>query len=110
MNLKFREDSEEYKLWSEIVNDIYLEYDTTDNASEADSLTEKIEKLLDLVSRPVEPEVSDANGGHWQKCPKCDGQGIISKPPWINGDQNTWTASEGSYTCNLCNGQMVIKQ
>lgn len=61
-------------------------------------------------SNLVEAEVGIANGGQWQKCPKCDGQGIVSKPPWINGDQNTWAASEGSYTCNLCNGQMVTKQ
>lgn len=54
--------------------------------------------------------VGIANGGQWQKCPKCDGQGIVSKPPWIAGDQNTWTDTQTSHTCNLCNGQMVIKQ
>lgn len=61
------------------------------------------------VSR-VELPVKPANGGQWQKCPKCDGQGIVSKPPWIAGDQNTWTDTQTSHTCNLCNGQMVIKQ
>lgn len=56
-----------------------------------------------------EKQVSNANGGQWQKCPKCDGQGIVSKPPYIAGNQNTWTSSEISYTCNVCNGKMIIK-
>jgi hypothetical protein len=43
-----------------------------------------------------------------QKCPKCDGQGIVSKPPYIAGDQSTWTSNAGSYTCNLCKGAMMI--
>ena len=50
------------------------------------------------------------NGGQWVKCPKCDGQGTVSKPSWIAGDQNTWTDTQTSHTCNLCNGMMVIKQ
>jgi len=43
-----------------------------------------------------------------QLCPKCSGQGIISKPPHIAGDQNEWTGTEISYQCNLCEGKMVI--
>lgn len=57
MKKVFKEDSKEYKLWSEIINDIYLEFDTTDDASKADDLTNKIEKLIDLISLPVEAVV-----------------------------------------------------
>ncbi|MCK9543759.1 MAG: hypothetical protein M0R03_17200 [Novosphingobium sp.] len=70
----------------------------------------RIQLLTALKGGQIEQQVSDANGGCWQKCPKCDGQGIVSKPPWIAGDQDTWTASQANFTCNLCNGQMVIKQ
>lgn len=44
-----------------------------------------------------------------QKCPKCDGQGLVSKPPWVAGDATTWVSSTvGPYVCNLCDGQMVV--
>jgi len=39
------------------------------------------------------------------KCPVCDGQGTVSKPPHIAGDQQTWIASlTGPYQCHACNG------
>lgn len=44
----------------------------------------------------------------FQICPKCNGQGIVSKPPYIAGDINKWSSSAASFTCNLCNGAMVI--
>lgn len=56
--ITFKEDSEEYKLWCEIINDIYLEYDRTNNGEDATALTEKIEKLMDKISSPVETRVS----------------------------------------------------
>jgi len=43
-----------------------------------------------------------------QLCPKCNGQGTVSKPPWVAGDVNQWTSSESSYTCDVCNGAKVI--
>lgn len=49
MKIKFEEDSLQYKLWCEIVNDVYLEFDTTNDASKADDLINKIERLLNLV-------------------------------------------------------------
>lgn len=45
---------------------------------------------------------------HAQLCPKCNGQGIVSKPPWLAGDVNQWCASEYTHTCNLCNGAMIL--
>ena len=46
----------------------------------------------------------------WQKCPVCDGQGIVSKPPWVAGDQNTWASNRTSYPCPVCGGKGIITQ
>ena len=27
-------------------------------------------------------------------CPVCDGHGTVTRPPWIAGDQPTWTSSD----------------
>jgi len=43
-----------------------------------------------------------------QKCPKCDGQGLVSKPPFIAGDVYEWSSSSGAYQCDVCNGSKVI--
>ena len=44
-----------------------------------------------------------------QLCPKCNGQGIVSKPSWIAGDVDTWSGSgTATYICDLCNGGKVI--
>ena len=43
------------------------------------------------------------------KCPVCGGQGTVSKPPYIAGDQPTWTAFDSPpYPCLACNGTGVI--
>ena len=42
------------------------------------------------------------------KCPVCDGQGIISKPPWVAGDVNQWTSNQIAYPCKSCNGSGII--
>jgi len=43
------------------------------------------------------------------KCPVCDGQGLVNKPPYIAGDQQTWATSEtGPYTCHACGGSGII--
>jgi len=45
----------------------------------------------------------------YQKCPKCDGQGIVSKPPHIAGDVNQWiSGGTTSYTCDICMGAKII--
>lgn len=46
----------------------------------------------------------------FQKCPKCDGQGTVSKPPHIAGDVFEWVSSEIVHTCNVCNGKMIIEE
>ena len=44
----------------------------------------------------------------YQKCPKCDGQGTVSKPPWIAGDVYEWTYSSSIFPCDICNGAKII--
>ncbi len=42
-------------------------------------------------------------------CPTCHGHGIVSKPPWLAGDQMTWAASSCScYPCRSCNGSGIV--
>jgi hypothetical protein len=43
-----------------------------------------------------------------QLCPKCNGQGIVSKPPWVAGDAQIWTGPDTTYPCDLCYGTKVI--
>ena len=43
-----------------------------------------------------------------QLCPKCNGQGSVSKPPYVPGNSTTWLSDTSSYTCDLCNGAKVI--
>ena len=46
-------------------------------------------------------------------CPNCQGQTIVSRPPWIAGDQETWTASSTEpYPCPTCSakGYIVAEQ
>ena len=44
-----------------------------------------------------------------QLCPKCNGQGIVSRPPWIAGDVHQWSGgTASSFVCNVCNGARVI--
>lgn len=56
-------------------------------------------KRCDLLERREQPH----------RCPVCDGTGLVSKPPWIAGDQTTWTASgTGPYECRACGGSGVL--
>lgn len=44
-------------------------------------------------------------------CPKCQGQKHVNKPPWVAGDQHTWTSSTtGTYPCPVCDerGYLVV--
>lgn len=44
-----------------------------------------------------------------QLCPKCDGQGYVSRPPWLPGDVTTWTSTQISYLCDVCNGSKYFR-
>lgn len=65
--------------------------------------------IAEIISQPLEAVVSQENGGQWQTCPKCNGQGCVSRPPWIPGDIVEWAGTTATYPCNVCNGKMIIK-
>lgn len=44
----------------------------------------------------------------YQLCPKCNGQGHVSKPRWIAGDVYQWTDTATSHLCWICNGAGVL--
>lgn len=45
----------------------------------------------------------------WQKCPVCDGTGLVSRPPHIVGDITSWVDSgAGPYSCKRCYGLGTI--
>lgn len=46
--------------------------------------------------------------GEYQLCPKCNGQGQVSRPPYLAGDIYTWSSDKTVYTCNVCNGSGVL--
>ncbi len=46
--------------------------------------------------------------GEWQLCPKCHGQGNISKPPHVAGDVYEWTDSSCVHLCDVCNGAKIL--
>lgn len=46
--------------------------------------------------------------GEWQLCPKCNGQGIVSKPHHVAGDVNTWVANATSFRCDVCQGAKIL--
>ena len=42
-------------------------------------------------------------------CPYCHGQRTVSKPPWVAGDQITWTGSSAqNYACPTCSGMGYV--
>jgi hypothetical protein len=45
---------------------------------------------------------------NYQLCPKCNGQGIVSKPPWVPDDVHEWSSSSTTFVCNVCNGSKII--
>ncbi len=44
----------------------------------------------------------------YQCCPKCNGQGTVSKPLYVPGDINSWDSSVSNFVCNVCNGTKII--
>lgn len=44
-----------------------------------------------------------------QKCPVCDGTGVVSRPPGIAADQPSFaTTSAGPWPCPTCQGARII--
>lgn len=43
-------------------------------------------------------------------CPTCNGTGKVSRPPWLAGDVDTWSASSVGelYKCGSCKGEGIL--
>lgn len=41
-------------------------------------------------------------------CPKCNGQGIVSKPPYVAGDVHECSSTSATHTCDVCNGTKIL--
>ena len=87
---------------------IYVGQKWTFKPIDLKSAAEEIETLIS--SRADVVGSTDLINTEWQKCPKCDGQGIVSRPPWIAGDVYEWSSTSVSHQCNVCNGKMIIPQ
>lgn len=48
--------------------------------------------------------------GQWQCCPKCNGQGIVAKPPHVPGDVFEWSSTSVTHQCDVCNGNKIIQK
>lgn len=57
---------------------------------------------------PVVDKTAAQQVVNYQLCPKCQGQGIVSKPPWVAADVESWTSDRACHTCDVCNGAKVI--
>lgn len=45
----------------------------------------------------------------WQVCPVCLGTGLVSRPPNVPGDQQSWSAtSAATYPCKICKSTGVL--
>ena len=43
------------------------------------------------------------------KCPVCEGSGLVSSPPNVAVDQETWTSdSTGPFECKACKGSGIV--
>jgi len=78
-----------------------------ETASE-DPLTEHEQIINELHSKVKNLGLFSVTRSALQLCPKCNGQGIVSKPPGVAGDVDQWTSSATSFTCDVCNGTKVI--
>lgn len=61
------------------------------------------------IMRIIENSETYISKLEWQLCPKCNGQGTVSKPAHVQGDQNEWTTTSLTNVCNVCIGKGIIK-
>lgn len=52
--------------------------------------------------------IKKINMMQYQVCPKCQGQGVVSKPPGLAAEVTSWAGTESSYQCDVCNGFKVL--
>ncbi len=60
------------------------------------------------IQAEIERNRSKPEYAPFQKCPKCNGQGTVSKPSYVPGDVSQWSSSATSFVCDVCNGAKII--
>jgi hypothetical protein len=77
--------------------------------------TRRNENLIDFFSgrEKTESQIQNSNVGvsdaiPYQLCPKCNGQGTVSKPPYITGDVHQWSSTSSQFQCDVCQGAKII--
>jgi len=47
---------------------------------------------------------------NYQLCPKCNGQGVVSEPPYTMIDIHGESSAEptSAFICNICKGEKII--
>lgn len=69
------------------------------------------EDYTSIVAIPIEQTKSEQGEtvfGEWQLCPKCNGQGMIEKPPYLAAEETEWISTGVAFTCDVCNGAKVL--
>ena len=61
-----------------------------------------------VVKPKIYVNISTEQNGYYQLCPKCQGQGLVSKPAWITAEQTTWEGTATSYQCDVCGGAKTL--
>lgn len=61
-----------------------------------------------IFDAPVKEQTLQPKTIPYQCCPKCNGQGTVSKPPYIAGDVYEWSSSSAVFPCDVCNGAKII--
>lgn len=94
----------------------YLNFDelqSTINSTIDNYITRGLKEISHTDTQPSAEQyngLSDIQAPYipYQKCPKCDGQGTVSKPPYIAGDVHQWSAADCIFTCDVCNGAKIL--
>jgi hypothetical protein len=88
--------------------------------AEVEELTSKLIEALDkerdrideleslLVEKEAEIAELKAKFKPVQLCPKCQGTGVLSKPPGVPFDVTGWSSSSAVHTCDICSGRKTV--
>ena len=85
-----------------------------DVENEVDKNNEVFINVINKIIKNQKEIISKVNsmeesvGSHYQLCPKCNGQGSVSKPPYIAGDVNQWSGTAATFVCDVCNGLKIL--
>ena len=71
-------------------------------------LYDYIRQLDEYVDYLDQQSKEEARVVPYQTCPKCDGQGSVSKPPYVPGDVHQWSSTSINFICDVCNGAKII--